>query len=207
MKNQLKILEKEFLADKIDIRDESTNVTRVVIEKVTYKQVDMEEIYSRLYNKLQANENCNMAFFDQSKIYVPCGFHSVVKANLGYVIETHKNRIAHELDDLRLKLRVLEIIEAMKKSGNIKQLVDFSFDEAIKYITEKYQTTKDIASKVLQKPISYLTKEHLKEIEDLENDIKLLEEDDRDIYEFLIKKYKNLKKLIAKELEKQKENS
>ena len=195
-----KILDKEFLADKIDIRDESTNVTRVVIEKVPYKQVDMEEIYSRLYNKLQANENCNMAFFDQSKIYVPCGFHSVVKANLGYVIETHKNRIAHELGDLRLKLRVLEIIEAMKKSGNIKKLVDFSFDEAITYITTTYQTTKDIASKVLQKPISYLTKEHLREIEDLQNDIKLLEEDDRDIYEFLIKKYKNLKKLIAKEL-------
>lgn len=198
-----KILDKEFLADKIDIRDESTNVTRVVVEKVPYKQVDMEEIYSRLYNKLQANENCNMAFFDQSKIYVPCGFHSVVKANLGYVIETHKNRIAHELGDLRLKLRVLEIIEAMKNSGNIKKLVDFSFDEAITYITTTYQTTKDIASKVLQKPISYLTKEHLKEIEDLKNDIKLLEEDDRDIYEFLIKKYKNLKKLIAKELAEQ----
>ena len=95
----------------------------------------------------------------------------------------------------------------MKQSGNIKQLVDFSFDEAIKYITEKYQTTKDIASKVLQKPISYLTKEHLKEIEDLENDIKLLEEDDRDIYEFLIKKYKNLKKLIAKELAEQSKSS
>ena len=198
-----KILEKEFLADKIDIRDESTNVTRVVVEKVPHKQVDMEEIYQRLYNKLQANENCNMAFFDQSKIYVPCGFHSVVKANLQYLIDTHKNRLNHQISELKNKLRVLEIIEAMKQSGNIKQLVDFSFDEAIKYITEKYQTTKDIASKVLQKPISYLTKEHLKEIEDLENDIKLLEEDDRDIYEFLIKKYKNLKKLIAKELAEQ----
>ena len=195
-----KILEKEFLADKIDIRDETTSSVRVVVEKVPYKQVDMEEIYQRLYNKLQANENCNMAFFDQSKIYVPCGFHSVVKANLQYLIDTHKNRLNHQISELKNKLRVLEIIEAMKQSGNIKQLVDFSFEEAIKYITEKYQTTKDIASKVLQKPISYLTKEHLKEIEDLENDIKLLEEDDRDIYEFLIKKYKNLKKLIAKEL-------
>ena len=48
-----------------------------------------------------------------------------------------------------------------------------------------------------------MTKEHQNEIEDLENNIKLLEEDDRDIYEFLIKKYKNLKKLIAKELAEQ----
>ena len=198
-----KILDKEFLADKNDIRDETTSSVRIVVEKVPHKQVDMEEIYQRLYNKLQANENCNMAFFDKSKIYVPCGFHSVVKANLTYVIETHKNRIAHELTDLRSKLKVLQIIESMKKSNKVKDLIELSFEEAVKYITEKYQTTKDIASKVLQKPISYLTKEHLKEIEDLENDIKLLEEDDRDIYEFLIKKYKNLKKLIAKELAEQ----
>lgn len=202
-----KILEKEFLADKIDIRDETTSSVRIVVEKVPHKQVDMEEIYQRLYNKLQANENCNMAFFDQSKIYVPCGFHSVVKANLQYLIDTHKNRLNHQISELKNKLRVLEIIEAMKKSGNVKKLVDFSFDEAITYITTTYQTTKDIASKVLQKPISYLTKEHLKEIEDLENDIKLLEEDDRDIYEFLIKKYKNLKKLIAKELAEQSKSS
>lgn len=198
-----KILDKEFLADKIDIRDESTNVTRVVVEKVPYKQVDMEEIYQRLYNKLQANENCNMAFFDSDKIYVPCGFHTVVKANLQYVIETHKNRLSHQIEDLKLKLLVLEIIEKLKKGDNIKKLVDFSYEDAIKYIIEKYQTTRDIGAKVLQKPLSYLTKEHLQEILDLQSEIKLLEEDDRDIYEFLIKKYKELKKLIAKELSKQ----
>ena len=198
-----KILDKEFLADKIDIRDESTNVTRVVIEKVPYKQVDMEEIYQRLYNKLQANENCNMAFFDSDKIYVPCGFHTVVKANLQYVIETHKNRLSHQIEDLKLKLLVLEIIEKLKKGDNIKKLVDFSYEDAIKYIIEKYQTTRDIGAKVLQKPLSYLTKEHLQEILDLQNQIKSLEKDDRDIYEFLIKKYKELKKLIAKELSKQ----
>ena len=198
-----KILDKEFLADKIDIRDESTNVTRVVVEKVPYKQVDMEEIYQRLYNKLQANENCNMAFFDSDKIYVPCGFHTVVKANLQYVIETHKNRLSHQIEDLKLKLLVLEIIEKLKKGDNIKKLVDFSYEDAIKYIIEKYQTTRDIGAKVLQKPLSYLTKEHLQEILDLQNQIKLLEEDDRDIYEFLIKKYKELKKLITKELYKQ----
>ena len=41
-------LEKEFLNDKIDIRDESTNITRIAIERVPHKQIDMEEIYSRV---------------------------------------------------------------------------------------------------------------------------------------------------------------
>ena len=162
----------------------------------------MEEIYNRLYNKLQSNEMCNMAFFDQDKIYVPCGFYNVVKANLSYIIETHKNRIACQLDSLRLKLKVLEVIELLKKENAIKNLVDFYYEDAIKYIMKKYDVLEDIASKVLQKPISYLTKEHLQEIIDLKNNIKELEEDDRDIFEFLIKKYKDLKKLIVKELNK-----
>ena len=197
-----KILEKEFLNDKIDIRDESTNITRIVIERVPHKQIDMEEIYSRLYDKLQSNIICNMAFFDQEKIYVPCGFHSVVKANLQYLIDTHRNRISHQINDLKLKLKVLEIIELLKKGDNLKKLVDFDNNGAVQYICDKYKVEKDIASKVMQKPLSYLTKEHSQELIDLKSNINGLENDDRDIYEFLIKKYKDLRKILVKELNK-----
>ena len=197
-----KILEKEFLNDKIDIRDESTNITRIVIERVPHKQIDMEEIYSRLYDKLQSNIICNMAFFDQEKIYVPCGFHSVVKANLQYLIDTHRNRISHQINDLKLKLKVLEIIELLKKGDNLKKLVDFDNNGAVQYICDKYKVEKDIASKVMQKPLSYLTKEHSQELIDLKSNINDLENDNRDIYEFLIKKYKDLRKILVKELNK-----
>lgn len=201
-----KILEKEFLNDKIDIRDESTNITRIVIERVPHKQVDMEEIYSRLYDKLQSNIICNMAFFDQEKIYVPCGFHNVVKANLQYLINTHRNRISHQINDLKLKLKVLEIIELLKKGDNLKKLVDFDNNGAVQYICDKYKVEKDIASKVMQKPLSYLTKEHSQELIDLKSNIDGLENDNRDIYEFLIKKYKDLKKILVKELNKKNGN-
>ena len=201
-----KILEKEFLNDKIDIRDESTNITRIVIERVPHKQVDMEEIYSRLYDKLQSNIICNMAFFDQEKIYVPCGFHNVVKTNLQYLINTHKNRISHQINDLKLKLKVLEIIELLKKGDNLKKLVDFDNNGAVQYICDKYKVEKDIASKVMQKPLSYLTKEHSQELIDLKSNIDGLENDNRDIYEFLIKKYKDLKKILVKELNKKNGN-
>ena len=197
-----KILEKEFLNDKIDIRDESTNITRIVIERVPHKQVDMEEIYSRLYDKLQSNIICNMAFFDQEKIYVPCGFHNVVKANLQYLINTHRNRISHQINDLKLILKVLEIIELLKKGHNLKKLVDFDNNGAVQYICDKYKVEKDIASKVMQKPLSYLTKEHSQELIDLKSNINDLENDNRDIYEFLIKKYKDLRKILVKELNK-----
>lgn len=192
-----KIIEKEILLDKIDLRDESGQDIKFVIEKVPHKQCDMKEIFKRLYTKLQSSETYNMAFFDEDKIYVPCSFHKVVKSNIQFLIDTHQNRIAKQLEQLKIKLRVLEIIQEMKKTNSFKSLFDLTAEEALKYIVDKHKTTHDIASKVLQKPMSYLTKEHGQEIIDLENDIAALEADQSDIYEFLTKKYKAIKKELA----------
>lgn len=192
-----KIIEKEILLDKIDLRDESAAEIRFVIEKVPHKQCDMKEIFKRLYTKLQSSETYNMAFFDDNKICVPCGFHNVVKANIEFLIQTHNNRITQELTQLKLKLRVLEIIQEMKKGNALKGLFDLDSDAALEYIQTKYSADKDIASKVLQKPLSYLTKEHAQEIIDLQTAITALETDKNDIYEFLIKKYKAIKKELA----------
>ena len=169
---------------------------KFVIEKVPHKQCDMKEIYKRLHTKLQSSETYNMAFFDEEKIYVPCSFHKVVKSNLQYLIETHQTRISKQLEQLKIKLRVLEVIEEMKKGNTLKTLFDCEASGAIAFIVEKYKVTSDIASKVLQKPISYLTKEHGQEMIDLKNEIDELVNDQNDIYEFLTKKYKNIKKEI-----------
>ena len=194
----IKAVEKEYLAEKIDIRDESTEKTCIVIEKVPRKQCDMQEIYDKLYKKLQSSFNYNMAFFDSEKIYVPCSFDKVVKANLQYVIGTHKNRIKNQITDLKLKLKVLEIIEDLKVSNNIKKIAEMETSEAYEFIMKKYKTEKEVVVKVFQKPLSYLTKEHLQELEDLRNQILELENDDKDIFEFLLKKYKALKKDVDK---------
>lgn len=139
-----------------------------------------------------------MAFFDEEKIYVPCSFNKVVRANLQHVIETHKNRIAKQSDDLKIKLKVLEVIDELKVSNNIKKIAELSSEEAVEFIATKYKVDKNIASKVFQKPLSYLTKEHSQELEDLRKNIDELENDDKDIYEFLLKKYKKLKAEIGK---------
>lgn len=193
-----KIIEKEILLDKLDLRDETTRELCIVIEKVPYKQVDMKEIYKRLYTKLQSSETYNMAFFDKEKIYVPCGFDKVVKANIGYLIKTHNNRITIQLQQLKDKLEVLQVIEKMKKTNFVKQLAEMDYDAAVQYIVNNYNCSDNCATKVLQKPISYLTKEHHQEIVDLETDIKNLETDKNDIYEFLLKRYKDLRTELNK---------
>ena len=193
-----KIIEKEILLDKIDMRDESTYDTRIVIEKVFKKQCDMQEIFDRLYKKLQASESYNLAFFDSKHIYVPCSFDLVVKSNLNYLIETHTNRLIHQIKDNQEKLEVLQIIEKLKKTNNWKAIFDLSYDDACEFLQKTFRCSVDISQAVLRKPISYLTKEHKQEIDDLKNMISELENDKSDIFEMLTKKYKSIKQKVLK---------
>jgi topoisomerase-4 subunit A len=195
-----KIIEKEILLDKIDMRDESTYTTQIVIEKVFKKQCDMQEIFDRLYKKLQTSETYNLAFFDQDHIYVPCSFDLVVKSNLNYLIETHTNRLKHQIQDNQEKLEVLQIIEKLKKTNNWKAIFDLTYDDACDYLQTTFKCSPETAQAVLRKPISYLTKEHQQEITDLQKTISELENDQSDIFEMLTKKYKTIKQKVLKEI-------
>lgn len=195
-----KIVEKEILQDKIDFIDESGKDLSIVIEKVKNKQCDMNALFKTIYKKLTCNLSYNMAFFDLNYIYVPCGFDKVVEQNLNYVIKTHKNRISNQLVDLRKKLKVYEIIQDMKDKNLVKNIFNLDEPSALSWIENKYKVDSEISSFVLKKPISYLTKEHNNEIQDLKAKILELETDDKDIFEFLIKKYSDMKKKVCKEV-------
>jgi topoisomerase-4 subunit A len=193
-----KIIEKEILLDKVDMRDESTYETRIVVEKVFKKQCDMQEIFDRLYKKLQASETYNLAFFDQNHIYVPCSFDFVVKSNISYLIETHTNRLTNQIKDNKEKLEVLQIIEKLKKTNNWKAIFDLTYDDACTYLQNTFKCSVETSQAVLRKPISYLTKEHQKEITDLQDIISELENDQSDLFEMLAKKYKAVKQKVLK---------
>lgn len=195
-----KIVETEILQDKIDFTDESAKELRIVIEKVKNKRCDMQELFNRLYNKLSCNISYNMAFFDADHIYVPCGFDRVIKANLQYVIDTHKNRISKQLEELNRKLKVLEIIQDMKQKNSISSLFTLTEEDATKWIASTYQTKAEIGTLVLRKPMSYLTREHQIEITELKTEISALQKADNDIYDFLLDKYKEMKKKVLKEV-------
>ena len=195
-----KIIEKEILLDKVDMRDESTYNTHIVIEKVFKKQCDMQELFDRLYKKLQTSETYNLAFFDQDHIYVPCSFDLVVKSNLSYLIETHSNRLTHQIKDNQEKLEVLQIIEKLKKTNNWKAIFDLSYGDACSFLQTTFKCSVEISQAVLRKPISYLTKEHEQEIIDLQAIITELEADKSDIFEMLTKKYKTVKQKVLKEI-------
>jgi hypothetical protein len=159
----------------------------------------MQDIFDRLYKKLQTSETYNLAFFDQDHIYVPCSFDMVVKSNLNYLIETHTNRLIHQIQDNKEKLEVLQIIEKLKKTNNWKAIFDLTYDDACNWLQTQFKCSQETAAAVLRKPISYLTKEHQQEINDLIDIINELENDQSDIFEMLTKKYKAIKQKVLKE--------
>lgn len=192
-----KILDKEITLDKVDVRDESGIDTKIVVEKVHRKQCNMKEVYQKLYKKLQSSETYNFMFFRGNKI-VKCGFDYSIKESLKYLIETYQNKLTLELEALKNKLLILETIEKIKKDGNIKELVSLTLEEAANHISKKYKVDIEISKQVLSKPISYLTKEHQEEIDNIRNNIKENEKDLNNIYDYLINKYKDLKNKIKK---------
>ena len=192
-----KIIDKEILQDKLDLRDETAEKICYVVEKVPKKQCDMDDIYERLYTKLQANVSYNMAFYDADKIYVPCSFNKVVRSNIEYLIDVHQRRLADELLKAQSHLTVLMIIEGLKKRNLVKSLFDLSYDDAVAFLMKHFKCTDNDATKVLQKPISYLTREHQKEIEDLEALIESLKTSQQNIYDYLLDKYKAIKKELS----------
>lgn len=201
--NIFSILEKEIAQDKVDVRDESTSDTHIVIEKVFRKQCDMNEVYDKLYKKLQISQSYNCCFFSDEYIYVSYGFHNVVKANLGYVIETHTNKLNCELKAVKEKLEILGTIQKIKSSSKLKQLFDKDMEQAVEFICKTFSTTETTAKQVLAKPMSYLTKEHQSEIDELKNEVQTLETNTKDIWAYLLEKYKKAKKDVLEELKKQ----
>jgi DNA gyrase/topoisomerase IV subunit A len=131
---------------------------------------------------------------------VPCSFDLVAKSNLNYLIDTHTNRLTHQIKDNKEKLEVLQIIEKLKKTNNWKAIFDLSYDDACAFLQNTFKCSLETAQAVLRKPISYLTKEHAQEITDLQNIISELENDQSDIFEMLAKKYKNIKQRVLKEV-------
>ena len=105
-----------------------------------------------------------------------------------------------KIQDNKEKLEVLQIIEKLKKTNNWKAIFDLTYDDACSWLQGQFKCTQETATAVLRKPISYLTKEHQQEINELMNVINMLENDQSDIFEMLTKKYKSLKQKVLKEI-------
>jgi DNA gyrase/topoisomerase IV subunit A len=195
--NIMKIFDNELQRDQIDIRDESTTTLKYVVEIPPYRRLDINDIYNRLERGLSNTESYKFIFADNG-IAVFSGLHGVVKHNLEYLIKVVNRKFEKELKVLKDRYEILDTIELMKKKNDIVNIINKSTSEAVSYISKTYKISDEQARAVLSKPISYLTKEHMNEIVDIQNKIKETEKHTKDVFSYLIKVYQSLKKDVSK---------
>lgn len=102
------------------------------------------------------------------------------------------------IKDFRLLKRYnLRPLEKLKNTHNIQNLFSLDYSAACSFIETNFNCDTDTAVKVLQKLLSYLTKEHQNEIKQLKQNSTKLNNDNKDIYSFLITKYTDIRSRIA----------
>lgn len=191
-----KILQTELDKDQIDVRDETTDKLSIIIEIRPYKKINIESITKKLKEKLTITKSYRFIYSDNDGNVIFCGVPNNMKNCINYLIKCCNKWVKFNLLDMSNKLRVLEVIEEMKKDGFINELSKYNKTTAIKELMKKYKITEEQSLSVLSKPMSYLTKEHLDDIKSLKQEIKNYKIIEKDVYTFLITKYEEIKEMI-----------
>lgn len=196
IENVNKILQNELDKDQIDIRDETTNRLSIIVEIRPYKKLNIKPLAQRLLEKLTTTKSYRFIYSDKGQI-VHCGVPTNMRYCLEYLIKCSKRWVKQSIDSLKIKLKVYEIIEDLKKSGKIEQLYKKTQIQSVEFIVSEYKVNESIAKDVLSKPISYLTKAHDSEIKSLKEQLEKYKNIDKDIYTYLYNQYGELKKNIS----------
>ena len=180
----------DIQADKIDIRDESGEERVWVIEKVKNKCFDMEECAKIVKSKFTYKENYAMYFHDEEGKVKPYSLGEVIETCYGKYKEAYESKLNKEILELQTQKLILECLAEMCKFTDIVIDNKITDDVKIKKLSEVIKFDKQIITKAIQKPISYLKNDE-KAINKLEKEIK--EQQDS---------VKNINNTILKELEK-----
>lgn len=190
-----KILQTELDRDQIDVRDETTKSLSIVVEILPYKKVNIEALAKRLTSKLTTTRSYRMIYSNNGAATF-CGVYTNMRYCLEYLVKCAKRWSEKSVKDLSKKLKVFDVIELLKKDGNISKLPNLGRLEAIQFLIKEYSILEEEAKEILSKPISYITKEHDSEIKSLRKELNRMKEIDKDIYSYLILRYKDIKTKI-----------
>lgn len=184
------MLEDDIKADKLDVRDESGEDFVWIIEKVKNKVYDMDALVKKLKQKFTYKENYAMYFHDEEGKVKPYSLGEVIETCYGKYKEAYENKLNKEISELQTQKLILECLAEMCKFTDIVIDNKITDDVKIKKLSEVVKFDKQIITKAIQKPISYLKNDE-KAINKLEKEIK--EQQDS---------VKNINNTILKELEK-----
>lgn len=160
----------DIQADKIDIRDESSDERVWVIEKVKNKSFDMEECAKIVKSKFTYKENFAMYFHDEEGRVKPYSLGEIIEACYSKYKEAYEKKLDLEYNQLCEQKSIYVCLADMCKYVDIVIDNTLSDSDKVKLLAENIDFPDFIIEKALQKPISWL-KEDTKAIDKVERAI------------------------------------
>lgn len=176
----------DIQADKIDIRDESSDERVWVIEKVKNKQFDMEECAKIVKSKFTYKESFAMYFHDEEGRVKPYSLGEVIEACYSKYKEAYEKKLDLEYNQLCEQKSIYVCLAEMCKYVDIVIDNTLSDSDKVRLLAENINFPDFIIEKALQKPISWL-KEDTKAIDKAERAIQDNRSKTNDIENTIIK--------------------
>lgn len=168
LKHILKKVQKWIDEDKVDFMNESGK-TREYVFTVASNKVTPQELKKKLTSAITRAKTYNLIFSQDEKA-VYCGLGYVAQKSLDYLRKCVVRKFERSHKKALKLYDVLDAIERLKASGKVKDLPTMSRQEVIDLVVG-FGFTEGTAKEVLTKSISYLTKDHRTELEELKGKI------------------------------------
>ena len=188
----LKKVSKYLDNESVDFIDESTAVPRYVFKVYDDKVLDQ---FEKDLNRFTTKKVTYTRVMIDNKTAVYSSLEYVVEKSLEYLNSVLDTRLDRLLKSYTTQLEIYLAISDLKNSKYLSKLPTYDNNKLINELLNTYNYNKDIWNKVLQKPISYLTKSHDSELEDLRLKINELKSHNRS--EYLINLYQQLKLMLT----------
>lgn len=181
-----------FNSGKVGFRDASTSSLKYIFE-IYDSSVNVEEFKENLKWATRSNKTfTRVVEKDGSAIY--SRFEYVVKESLVCLNRAIDRMIETSLIKNKKQLELYEVLRRCKEIRVFKDITEMSSEELVNLIVRTTDCSEEVAYEVIKRPISYLTRSHNKEEEDLRSQIEVMENHDRKKY--LVKLYKDFRKMI-----------
>lgn len=185
-------LKKYIASDKVDFRNETKTNQRYVFEIMDYT-VDPVKFKQDLQDATWKRSTFSRVF-DVSGKSIYCTLNYTIEKQMRALNEAIDRKITSEISYYESKKFILEGLRFFKNKGVFDKLTLKTEDEVIKDMLKFNEYPEDICREIIKKPISYLTRSHDEEIDDINSSIEELKNHDRKAY--LISLYEELRDMI-----------
>lgn len=191
--NKIDKWDKSFTKGQVGFRDASTTSMKYVFEIYDDKYPSAEEFKENLIWATRSNSTfTRVVEEDGSAIY--SNLEYVVKKSLENLNRAIDRKISSELERNEKQLTLYEVLRRCKELGVFSRISEMTSEELVHKIIVATDCSSDIAKEVIKRPISYLTRSHDSEEEELKSQINILQNHDRKKY--LISLYREFKKSV-----------